>query len=98
MAGTYNGLRVRNVRNYYVNGTADGRETPARFGPRAADGGIAVVITQRDRGDVIVAARVNGYVLRDPDGRTRLSLVITDGDGRTVLRSDTMRDGNGGES
>lgn len=92
MASNYNGRVIRNVRNYWITGTIDGRTSPLTGGPRDRTGGLELRILQRDRGDVITAAIVNGYVLRDPDGRTRLALVITDRNGDVVHRSTTYRD------
>lgn len=95
MSANYGGRKIRNVRNYWVAATIDGRRTPLTGGPRDASGGLELRILQKDRGNVITAAIVSGYVLRDPDGRTRLALEVTDRNGDVVLRSTTYRDRNG---
>lgn len=54
------------VRNFWVEGTIDGRETGVQGGPRAKDGGMTVFIKQRDGGSITCPVKVECYV--DPDG------------------------------
>lgn len=61
----------RNVRNFWVEGSAEGKATPVGFGPRSKDGGISLTIKQRDNGEVTTALQVVGIARQDG------SLVLT---------------------
>lgn len=43
------------VRNFYVEADIDGRETRLAGGPARKDGGMNIVVTQRDGGDIVRA-------------------------------------------
>jgi len=50
----------RNVRNFWAEVRADGKDTPVVTGPVSADGGINVTIYQRDKGGVVRAVSLIG--------------------------------------
>jgi hypothetical protein len=60
----------RNVRNFWAEVRADGKDTPVATGPVSADGGISVTIFQRDKGAVVRAVGIVGQV--DNDGALTL--------------------------
>lgn len=51
----------RNVRNFWIEGTIDGRETPIVGGPRSKDGGMFLNLYIRDNGDIEKALTINCY-------------------------------------
>ncbi len=55
----------RNVRNFWVELSIDGRPTPIAGGPRNKDGGFDLVVKMRDKGGIKEAFAVNGRVLSD---------------------------------
>jgi hypothetical protein len=62
------------VRNFWIEATVDGRETPIVFGPRAKDGGFTLRIYQRDKGISRLAVSVVGQHLYGTD---QLQLTVT---------------------
>lgn len=60
----------RNVRNFWVEASIDGRKAKFASGPRSKTGGIQLTVRQRNKGQVTVALRVGTYV--GPDGQLRL--------------------------
>lgn len=55
----------RNVRNFWIEGTCDGKATPIAFGPQGKDGGFSLRIGQREGGDPMPVLEVSGLVTRD---------------------------------
>ena len=55
----------RFVRNFWLEGKIDGRVTKIDGGPRAKDGGFALKIYQRDRGQVTLVGHLWGRVSYD---------------------------------
>jgi hypothetical protein len=51
---------MRNVRNFWVVLTVDGKETVVETGPQAKDGGIVLKIYMRHEGAVMEALHVGG--------------------------------------
>lgn len=49
------------VRNFYINANIDGRQTNLTGGPANKDGGFDLLITQRDNGSIIDAAKIEGF-------------------------------------
>lgn len=47
------------VRNFYVTARIDGRETELAGGPRAKDGGLEMVVNQRNHGGIDTALKVS---------------------------------------
>ena len=47
------------IRNFWVEGDIDGRETTLSGGPRASNGGMDVTIKQRDKNSIVVAVRIS---------------------------------------
>lgn len=50
----------RNVRNFWIEATIDGRGSKLEGGPRAKDGGFDLKIFQRDKGKVTRVLRITG--------------------------------------
>jgi hypothetical protein len=58
----------RNVRNFWLEGGAEGIASRHAFGPRSRDGGASLTVYQRSAGEVSEALRVRCYA----DGSGRL--------------------------
>lgn len=54
------------VRNFWIDADIDGRQTELSGGPRAKDGGMSVIIKQRDAGAITTALRIS---CRECDGK-----------------------------
>lgn len=65
------------VQNFHVVATIDGRANDLTGGPRAKDGGIKVIVKQRDNGAIFDAVIVNSWVSRD--GKDLITEVCTPG-------------------
>ena len=77
----------RNVRNFWVELSVDGRATDIASGPRASSGGIDIDIYQRDRGDVRRVLNISGRPLSG-----KLYLRITDPEtGKLLAENVTIR-------
>ena len=50
------------VRNFWVNGKVDGQRTGFGGGPLRKDGGFSMTIKQRDNGEIVTAAMIEGFV------------------------------------
>lgn len=50
----------RNVRNWWIEGNIDGRDSTLTGGPVSKDGGIDITIYQRDKGQVTKVVRLSG--------------------------------------
>lgn len=61
----------RNVRNFWVELGVSGRMTTVETGPQARDGGIDIIIYQRNKGDIMTAAQITG---RARDGHLVLTV------------------------
>jgi hypothetical protein len=73
---------ARNVRNFWIEASVDGRASEVATGPRAKDGGIDLTIYQRDAGSISTALRIRGRAA--PDGT--LTLWVEGPDGATLQR------------
>lgn len=51
----------RNVRNFWLDATIDGKQTKLSGGPQAKDGGFTLTIKIRDNGEVSQAMRISGF-------------------------------------
>lgn len=49
-----------NVRNFWIELTVDGVTKRIATGPRSKDGGFTLTILQRDKGEIVKAARIVG--------------------------------------
>lgn len=78
---------ARNVRNFWIDGSVDGRQSGVCGGPRKRDGGISVDIKQRDKGDIVTALQISGFA--DNDGN--LTLEVKDKDGNLIYELNTER-------
>ncbi len=66
----------KNVRNFWLNLTVDGKKEPVATGPRGAEGGFVLNVYQRDQGEVADAGQLQGdYV----DGELWLTWTSADG-------------------
>lgn len=77
----------RNTRNWYMNGSVDGRSSRIEGGPRSKDGGFDLTIHQRENGGVADGLRVTG--LARTDGT--LVLVASTTDDADYPRRDPVR-------
>jgi hypothetical protein len=76
------------VRNFWVDGDVDGRETALSGGPRAKNGGMSIKILQRDNGNIVTAYKI--YCGVSPDGK-KLTSCVYDGLGNLVQKFETER-------
>ena len=49
------------VRNFWIDADIDGRQTVLSGGPRAKNGGMTVVVKQRNEGAIVNAVRLECY-------------------------------------
>ena len=75
------------VRNFYVRGDIDGRQTYLQGGPARKDGGMSLYFTQRDKGDIVRAFSIQSYSLSNGTLKT----VVFDGNSRPVAEFVTNR-------
>lgn len=57
--------KPRNVRNFWLEITVDGRVRRVNVGPRDKDGGFRIRVFQRSRGQVLEVGDFHGYVWLD---------------------------------
>lgn len=50
------------VRNFWIDGTVDGRATGVEGGPRSKDGGFSMTVYIRDEGGIETGVRMSGRV------------------------------------
>jgi hypothetical protein len=74
------------VRNFYIKGNIDGRKTGISGGSSRKDGGMCLLLTQRDEGSIETCASIECFV----DGEI-LKTVIYDREGNVVLENITKR-------
>jgi len=75
----------RNVRNFWIAASVDGREAPIGSGPKAKDGGFLMNIYQRDKGRISDKhLRVYGYIGNPEQGKLVLDVDLV-GEGGAVL-------------
>lgn len=55
----------RNVRNWWIEVTIDGRTSRIAAGPQSKDGGFSMRILQRSKGDIVESLSVWGIAQRD---------------------------------
>lgn len=66
----------RFVRNFFLDLSVDGKAEPVRTGPRSSGGGFSPHVTQRDKGAVVTALRLDGWAC---DGVLFLQVVSPEG-------------------
>ena len=76
----------RIVKNYWINGSVDGRSTRISMGPADRTGGFDLLISMRADGGVTEPCRIKGYA--DEDGTLKLRVMVK-GQEDIVIR--TMR-------
>lgn len=83
---------TRNVRNFWIDLSVDGRASSVETGPRSKDGGFSMTIYQRDEGDIVTAAKISGLA-RSDGSLISLTIRVNDGKGSlpTVAIFDTER-------
>jgi hypothetical protein len=62
----------RNVRNFWIDLSVDGKKTTVQTGPKNKDGGFRMDILIRSDGNIETAAGIEGYAY--PDGRLELAI------------------------
>lgn len=68
----------RNVRNFWIEATIDGRSSKLEGGPQAKDGGFELTIRQRDKGAVTKVLTIRGTIIGDLAKLDRLRLSVHD--------------------
>lgn len=63
------------VRNFWISADIDGRETKLRGGPRAKNGGMVIMIYQRDEGGITTAAEI---WCEERNGELRTEIIARD--------------------
>lgn len=53
-------MKINQVRNFYVEGSIDGRKTKLKGGPSSAKGGFTMIVKQRKGGAVSTGAVIVG--------------------------------------
>jgi len=74
------------VRNFWIDADIDGRKTELSGGPASKEGGMTVVIKQRDEGNIVRALKVYCY---ESDGE--LFMEAFDTDNKPVCKFVTKR-------
>lgn len=74
------------VRNFYIKGSIDGRKTHLSGGPGRKDGGMILVLTQRNAGSIEECASIECFA----DGND-LKTIIYDKNGNPVFENITNR-------
>lgn len=78
----------RNVRNFWVDLSVDGRANDIGTGPRSKDGGMDLDLYIRDKGHVVKALMIRCYVAY-VDGA--LMMQVRDGEGGVIHTIETTR-------
>lgn len=68
------------VRNFWIDANIDGRETELAGGPRSKDGGMDVVIKQRDCGKITTAVKIRCF-----EYEGKLTVEVSDGKTNEVV-------------
>ena len=55
----------RNIRNFWIELTVDGKKSRVATGPRGKDGGFRLVVKMRDNGNIIDALGIEGDATGD---------------------------------
>lgn len=74
------------VRNFYVRGSVDGRKTDISGGSSRKDGGMRLVITQRNKGSIEKCVSIECVACGD-----ELTTTIYDSNGKSVFYNTTKR-------
>lgn len=74
------------VRNFYIKGNIDGRRTVLSGGPSRKDGGMELLLTQRNEGSIEKCASIKCFA----DGED-LKTIIYDKEGNVLLENITKR-------
>lgn len=74
------------VRNFWIDATADGRQTDIAGGPRAKTGGMEGTVYIRDEGAI-----EKGFSFDCRANGDELILNVFDGEGRNILHQRTKR-------
>lgn len=77
----------RNVRNFWIDGSIDGRNSKLSGGPRSKSGGFSLTVFQRDNGCVSRALIIDGFA----NDNGELTLSVRNGDDRQQFRVVTER-------
>lgn len=74
------------VRNFYIQGSVDGRKTKLSGGSRRKDGGMNLILTQRNEGCIERCASIECFAEGDA-----LKTIIYDKDGKAIFEKITKR-------
>ena len=74
------------VRNFYIQGNVDGRKTSLSGGSRRKNGGMFLVLTQRNNGNIENCASIECVANGD-----ELKTIIYDKDGKAIYENITKR-------
>lgn len=74
------------LRNFWADIYVDGRESPLGSGPRAKDGGMEIVIRQRDKGEGFKSFTISCTVDKD-----KLKTTIENDNGEIIGKCETER-------
>ena len=80
-------MMPRNVRNFWMTASIDGKERDLESGPSSADGGMTIDLLIRDKGQV--AKSISVECKAHMSGL--LEIVVKDKDGHVVYRQETER-------
>lgn len=77
----------RNVRNFWLELSVDGKASRVATGPRARDGGFQLTVKQRDNGGVAITGELVGHVRANGT----LALTWEPAKGEPVSLNETVR-------
>lgn len=68
------------IRNFWIEGFADGRKTSCSFGPRAKNGGFTLSVKQREDNGIFKSVEIEG--MADDDGTLTVVLNVVQPNGK----------------
>ena len=74
------------VRNFWVDGKVDGQSTGFGGGPQRKDGGFSMTIKQRDKGEIVTAVSIDGFVSKSGE-----LILLVDVEGQDTVQFVTER-------
>lgn len=77
----------RNVRNFWIDGSIDGRNSKLSGGPQSKTGGFSLTVFQRDNGCVSRVLIIDGFA----NDNSELTLSVRNGDDRQQFHLVTER-------
>lgn len=74
------------TRNFYVSANIQGRETILGGGPQSKEGGLSLIFTQRDDGEVVTAFTAQSF-----ENNGYLTTILRDSEDKEIYRFKTKR-------